>query len=144
MARRTKIVATIGPASESPELLVALIEAGVDVVRLNLSHGSVDGHLQHATQVRAAAELAGRPAAILADLPGPKVRCAPFPEGGSELVVGRATELAVGSSASDEDRIEVDYPTMVDDLRAGDHVVLGDGAIRLRVKSIGGDAAVAV
>jgi pyruvate kinase len=144
MARRTKIVATIGPASERPELLVALIEAGVDVIRLNLSHGSVEGHTQRVSDVRAAAERAGRPVAILADLPGPKVRCGPFPEGGSELVVGDATELAVGSSASDEHRIEVDYATMLDDLRAGDHVVLGDGAIRLRVTSVGAESASAL
>ena len=74
MTRRTKIVATIGPASNSPDVLRKLIDAGVDVVRLNLSHGDIEGHLELLGAVRGAADDCGRHVGVLADLPGPKIR----------------------------------------------------------------------
>ena len=136
MTRRTKIVATVGPASESPEMLEELIRAGVDVFRLNLSHGSVEGHLERVTAIRMAADRVGRAVGVLADLPGPKVRCAPFPDGGAVLKAGDIVELAPGAASSDAARIEIEYPTLLSDVRVEDQVILGDGAISLRILEI--------
>ena len=135
--RRTKIVATLGPASASPEHLAALIEAGVDVVRLNLSHGTVDEHLARLAAVRAESIAQGRPIAVLADLPGPKVRAGAFPTEGVQLVEGSTVRLMPGQSESDASLINVDYPNLVDDLAVGDRIVIGDGAITLRVTAHG-------
>jgi pyruvate kinase len=99
VARRTKIVATLGPASTDPEVLDALVAAGVDVVRLNLSHGVVDEHLQRMADVRAAAARAGRPVGILADLPGPKIRCGGFGDRGVHLAES-LVELLPGNERS--------------------------------------------
>src|SRR6478752_4613499 len=129
---RTKIVATLGPASEPPAVLDALLRAGVDVVRLNLSHGTLDGHIERVRAVREAGERTGRVVAVLADLPGPKVRAASFPDGVTVLAAGTSVQLvpaAVGREASSCDRICVEYPTLLDDLQPGDKVVVGDGAI---------------
>ena len=136
MNRRTKIVATIGPASESPEVLEALLLAGVDVVRLNLSHGPIDEHIARLRLVRAAALAVGRPTAVLADLPGPKVRAGRFPEGGITLTVGQMLELKPGIDASDATVIQVDYPSLLQDVQVGDRIVLGDGGITMRVTEV--------
>ena len=88
MERRTKIVATIGPASRDREVLVRMVEAGMDVARLNFSHGSHQQHAQTAQWVREAAGRAGRPVAILQDLPGPKLRIGPLAEDAVELKTG--------------------------------------------------------
>ena len=133
MHRRTKIVATLGPASEDPARVAALLRAGVDVVRLNLSHGTIDDHLGRlATTRRIAAEL-GRPVAVLADLPGPKVRAGAFPEGGTDLAPGATVRFVPGTGPSGADVISVDYPRLLHDVEAGDRIVLGDGGISLRV-----------
>jgi pyruvate kinase len=143
MDTRTKIVATLGPASRSPEVLDAMLRAGTDVVRLNLSHGTLDEHLEALAAVRAAADRVGQVVAVLADLPGPKVRSGRFPEGGVELRGGAAVRLRAGQpggdDSSDAQCITVDYPSMAHDLHPGDRVVLGDGAISLVVDSITGD-----
>lgn len=136
MDTRTKIVATLGPASEQPPVLDELLRAGVDVVRLNLSHGSLQSHIERLHAVRAAADRVGRVVAVLADLPGPKVRSGEFPEGGVQLLGGADLVLAPGDGHSDERRITVDYPTLLDDLQPGDQVVLGDGAISLEVTAV--------
>ena len=136
MTRRTKIVATVGPASESPDALEALIRAGVDVFRLNLSHGTLEEHLERVVDIRAAADRVGRAVGVLADLPGPKVRCAPFPDGGVMLETLAVVELAAGSAGSDQRRIEIEYPSLLSDVRMDDHVILGDGAITLRVLQV--------
>ncbi len=86
--RRTKIVATIGPASRDPETLVAMVAAGMDVARLNYSHGTLDEHAETARRVRDAAGRAGRPVAILQDLPGPKLRIGPLRDDVAELKAG--------------------------------------------------------
>src|SRR5690606_4093456 len=98
MTRRTKIVATIGPASDSPDALDAVLRAGADVVRLNLSHGAVEEHLERLERVRAAARRVGRTVGVLADLPGPKVRCGRFPEGGVVLITGGHVRLVPGNT----------------------------------------------
>jgi pyruvate kinase len=147
MDARTKIVATLGPASDPPDVLDAMLRAGVDVIRLNLSHGDIDGHLVRLAAVRAAAERTGQVVAVLADLPGPKVRSAPFPSGGVGLVAGDSVLLVPANEASADDeistatRIVVDYPSLLDDLHAGDRVVLGDGAISLGVERMGAHGA---
>jgi pyruvate kinase len=126
-------VATIGPASEAADVLEALIRTGVDVVRLNLSHGEPDEHLERLARIRAAAELVGRPVGVLADLPGPKIRAGRFPDGGVALNGGSLIRIAGGTGPSDAGTITVEYAPLVEDLAVDDRVVLGDGAISLRV-----------
>jgi len=133
---RTKIVATLGPASESAEVLDEMILAGLDVVRLNLSHGTLESHLLRMQAVREAAARTGRVVAVLADLPGPKVRSGQFPEGGAQLIGGALLSLTPADGPSTAQRITVDYPTLLTDLQAGDRVVLGDGAISVQALSV--------
>ena len=118
----------------------ALLDAGVDVFRLNLSHGELADHLDRLAVVRERSAAAGRPVAVLADLPGPKVRAGEFPDGGAFLVEGatacascRATALRRG------DVVTVEYPELLDDLEPGDRIVLGDGAIVLTVVDVDAD-----
>ena len=136
MNARTKIVATLGPATDRPGVLDAMMTAGVDVVRLNLSHGSLSDHIARLHAVRAAAERTGSVVAVLADLPGPKVRAAPFPEGGVELPGGSMVMVVTDVATSSGAVIGVDYTTLLDDLHVGDRIVIGDGAITLRVESL--------
>ncbi len=136
MNRRTKIVATIGPASDSAEMLRDLIVAGVQIVRLNLSHGSVDEHLVRLDRVRQVSHDVGRHVAVLADLPGPKIRAGEFAEGGVRLVAGETVRLRPGSGPSDADLITVAYPPLLEDLEPGNRVQLGDGAISMSVVEV--------
>jgi len=131
--RRTKIVATIGPASAAPEPLERLLSAGTDVCRINLSHGTIDEHLVALATVRAVSARLGRYVAVLADLPGPKLRAGEFPDGGVELTPGSIVSLVPGTGPSTQHVISVDYPDLLVDVSAGDRVVLGDGAITMRV-----------
>lgn len=131
MARRTKIVATLGPASDDPRVLAGMFRAGVDVVRLNLSHGDLDDHRRRLQAVRAVAAAEGRVVAVLADLPGPKIRARGFPPGGVEFVPGSTVRLATDAGGSDADVIRLDDPGLLAALQPGDRVVLGDGAISL-------------
>ncbi|MEA2297360.1 MAG: pyruvate kinase [Solirubrobacteraceae bacterium] len=134
--RRTKIVATIGPASREPEVLVRLVEAGMDVARLNYSHGTPEEHADTVRLVRDAAGRAGRPVAILQDLPGPKLRIGALREDLAELKVGDlltfdADEYAPGDSR----RMSVSWPGMASALEPGAVLYLADGAVRLRVRA---------
>jgi pyruvate kinase len=133
MRRRTKIVATMGPACDDRDSVVALLQAGVDVVRLNLSHGSPEEHLQRLALVREVAGELRLPVAVLADLPGPKVRSGSFAPGGVLLDAGATIELVADDGPSSAERITVDYPWLADDVQPGDRVVIGDGAITLMV-----------
>jgi pyruvate kinase len=135
--RRTKIVATIGPACRDPETLVRMVEAGMDVARLNFSHASLDIHAENAERVRAAAEAAGRQVAILQDLPGPKIRIGRLRDDIAELKPGEELVLVCGSDVvGDEQRISVSWGGLADAVDLEDVIYLADGAIRLRVKSI--------
>ncbi|MET0324931.1 MAG: pyruvate kinase [Ilumatobacteraceae bacterium] len=136
MSRRTKIVATLGPASDDPARLEAMIRAGVDVVRINLSHGTIDEHLVRLATVRQVAQRVGRPVGVLADLPGPKIRAGAFAEGGVDLAPGTTVRLVPGSGPSSADLITVGYPTLLEDLDPDDRVVLGDGGISMRVVAV--------
>ena len=136
MARRTKIVATLGPACSPPDRLDALLRAGVDVVRLNLSHSTVDEHLARLADVRASAARVKREVAVLADLPGPKVRSGIFPDGGALLAEGTIVRLVPSLAPCTAELISVDYPSLCDDLQIGDTVILGDGAITLRAERV--------
>jgi pyruvate kinase len=132
--RRTKIVATIGPASREPEVLTRMVQAGLDVARLNFSHGTREMHAENAERVRAAAQAAGRQVAILQDLPGPKLRIGALEGDRADLKPGETLHLLCGrSEAGDETRMSVSWPGLAEAVDPGDVVYLADGAIRLRV-----------
>ncbi|MGI8864081.1 MAG: pyruvate kinase [Solirubrobacteraceae bacterium] len=139
--RRTKIVATIGPASRDPETLKRLVQAGVDVARLNFSHGTLEMHAENAERVRAAASSAGRHVAILQDLPGPKIRIGALEDGLAELKPGETLVLQCGSEdTGSELRMSVSWGGLAAAVDPEDVIYLADGAIRLRVKAVrGGD-----
>jgi pyruvate kinase len=135
--RRTKIVATIGPASRDPETLIRMVEAGLDLARLNFSHGNREIHAENAERVRAAADQVGRQVAILQDLPGPKLRIGALGEDIAELKPGEVLTLVCGSSdVGDERRMSVSWAGLADAVDPEDVVYLADGAIRLRVKHV--------
>lgn len=143
MSRRTKIVATLGPASEDPRVIRDMMMAGVDVFRLNLSHGEVDRHLQRLADIRTLAAELDKHVGVLADLPGPKIRAGRFPDGGVTLSPAATIHLKPDDGPSDAGTIRVGYPSLLTDLKAGDHIQLGDGAITLKVVAIREDHATA-
>ncbi len=135
--RRTKIVATLGPATSSIEALRDIIRAGTDVVRLNFSHGSAEDHQQRATNVLEAAKLEGRHVALLADLQGPKIRVARFTNNKVHLNTGQEFILdpEMDREAGSETAVGLDFPQLGKDLNAGDILLLDDGRIVLEVTS---------
>ena len=138
--RRTKIVATMGPATESDAAIDSLIKAGVDVVRLNFSHGTVAEHQARAQKIRRIAKQNNRHLAILADLQGPKIRTRKFRDGSVELEVGArfclSTECPDGEG--DSEQVGVTYGKLPEDVKAGNTLVLDDGRIVLQVESVEG------
>ena len=140
MLRRTKIVATLGPATDSPESLSAIIAAGVDVTRLNFSHGSAEDHIQRARQVRESAATNGRFVALLADLQGPKLRIARFAENKVTLKAGQQfiLDASMDKEAGNEERVGIDYEQLIEDVKPGDILVLDDGRIEMEVESVDG------
>jgi pyruvate kinase len=138
--RRTKIVATLGPASDREGVLEAMIAAGVDVVRLNFSHGSPDDHRQRLTRVREIAERLGRSVAALGDLQGPKIRIARFADGAVTLAEGApfVLDMALGSDEGTRERVGCDYPQLIDDVAPGDRLLLDDGRLVLDVTAVQG------
>ena len=133
--RRTRIVCTIGPSSSSPHTLRAMIQAGMDVARLNFSHGDGDAHREAAANVREAADAVGRPVALLGDLQGPKIRTGPVEGTFQRLVRGRAVALVARHTETPDD-IEVSHVELVQALRVGDRVLLDDGRIELAVRAV--------
>lgn len=136
--RRTKLVASLGPATDDPEVLRGIIRAGVDVCRVNLSHGSVDEGMERYNQVRKIASEESRHVGILADLPGPKVRTAAFTEE-SVFSNGDMVRIVAGNSGSSSKVIEVDYGDIATSFVLGDRIVLGDGRMVLEVRDMGND-----
>jgi pyruvate kinase len=132
--RRTKIVATIGPATSSPERISAMIAAGMNVARLNFSHGSYDDHTRTRDMVRATAGQAGQPVAILQDLQGPKMRTGRLiNDQPVELDQGSRLTITTDDIAGDATRISTDYPFLPRDVSPGDRILISDGLIELRV-----------
>ncbi|WP_022929883.1 pyruvate kinase [Patulibacter americanus] len=138
LPRRTKIVATIGPASLDPEVLVRMIDAGMDVARLNFSHGTHESHAETVNLVRAAADRAGRPVAILQDLPGPKIRLGQVANEPIELKEGHRMTLVAGSveDVGDADRLVVAWDRFAEAVEVGEEVHLADGTVRLKVLAV--------
>ncbi|WP_043769368.1 pyruvate kinase [Algiphilus aromaticivorans] len=138
--RRTRILATLGPATDELETLAALVAAGVDAVRINYSHGNHADHARRIRQVREAATAAGRDIGILADLQGPKIRIERFAEGPITLVPGArfALDTAHPAAAGTVEIVGCAYPDLPNDVVAGDALMLNDGAIRLRVTQVAG------
>jgi len=136
-ARRTKIVATLGPATSSEENIASLVRSGVDVTRFNFSHGDQHMHLKNANIVRETARELGRNVAILQDIQGPKIRTGEV-EGGTELVAGNRVTIAAGDFLGDASRLSTSYDALADDVRPGHRLLIDDGLIGLRVESIDG------
>ncbi len=131
--RRAKIVCTIGPAVDSRDQIAGLIAAGMDVARLNFSHGKPDEHAKRARWIAEESDTAGRPVAILQDLCGPKIRTGT--KGPAKARQGELIELIEGSEGN-ETQVAVDYPELVADVRVGDRILLSDGHIELRVERL--------
>jgi pyruvate kinase len=136
-ARRTKIVATLGPATSSEENIASLVRSGVDVTRFNFSHGDQNMHLKNANVVRETARELGRNVAILQDIQGPKIRTGEV-EGGTELVAGNRVTIAAGDFLGDASRLSTSYDALAEDVRPGHRLLIDDGLIGLRVESIEG------
>jgi pyruvate kinase len=139
MLRSTKIVATLGPASSDPAVLERMIRAGVDVVRLNFSHGTAEDHLNRAKLVKELAAKCGRTVAIMCDLQGPKIRVGKFKEGKVSLEKGQRFVLDAGCALGDEKRSGLDYKELPRDVEAGDVLLLDDGKIVLDVTEVRGE-----
>lgn len=136
MERRTKIVCTLGPATDSEDMIRKLIRAGMDVARLNFSHGTHDYHRMLIERVRAASAAEGRPVAILQDLQGPKLRVGLVRDGRIELETGATIRLTPDElEESTPDVLHVSYPTLADDLEVGGEILIDDGSLELRVTS---------
>jgi pyruvate kinase len=133
--RRTKIVCTIGPASASPEMVEKLVAAGMDAARLNFSHGSHEEHAERARLIRDVQERAGRPLAVIADLQGPKLRIGRL-DGPRDLKTGEPVTV-VGDGPLDGE-LPVSPPVLSEVLRPGDHILIDDGMVRLKVDAVNG------
>ena len=139
--RRTKIVTTLGPATDNPEVLEQLIVAGANVVRLNFSHGHDEQHRQRVQMVRDISDRTGRFVGIMVDLQGPKIRIARFRNGSVTLNTGQTftLDLNLDKSSGDEQRVGADYPALAADCQPGNILLIDDGRIRLQVDAIDGE-----
>ncbi|TWT66168.1 pyruvate kinase [Allorhodopirellula solitaria] len=133
---RTKIVATVGPACDSVDQLAALIEAGVDVFRINSAHGSIEQHAEKLTNIRAASDRTGFPAGVLLDLAGPKIRLGQLPQEPLACPLGARFAFVRGADSQEEGELTSTYPRLIDELEPGDRVMLADGTVALQVESV--------
>ncbi|HLM77741.1 MAG TPA: pyruvate kinase [Rubrobacteraceae bacterium] len=138
MERRTKIVATLGPATSTEEMIRELVRSGVDVTRLNFSHGEQERHVKNARLVRKAAEVLGRNVAVMQDIQGPKIRTGEV-VGGTELVDGNQVVIAVGDFLGDATRLSTSYERITQDLEPGDRILMDDGLLQLKVEEVEND-----
>ncbi|MFC3093554.1 pyruvate kinase [Alteromonas sediminis] len=140
MTRRTKILATLGPATDSLEKIEAVLKAGANVVRMNFSHGSADDHIQRANRVRQAAKNLDKYVAILGDLQGPKIRIARFKDGAINLAIGDNFTLDAEMAKEDGDQqsVGIDYKALPDDVSPNDILLLDDGRVQLKVTRVEG------
>ncbi len=138
MTRHTKIVATLGPASSAPEVLERLVQAGIDVVRMNFSHGTPEDHKARAEGIRAAAAKFGRTVGILGDLQGPKIRVGKFENGKILLTPGETFILDAACMLGNQERVGLDYKELPKDVKSGDILLLDDGRLKLEVLFVRG------
>ena len=136
MERRTKIIATIGPASDSESDLRKIIDAGMDVARLGLAHGTLDEAIERYQRIRQVSSELSKRVGILVDLPGPKIRSAAFSDDGAELTKNSEILIVPGSDGSDEKVIQVGYENVLGDLLPGDVIPFGDGQVVVRVENV--------
>jgi pyruvate kinase len=136
---KTKIVATIGPASESPEMLERLIRAGLNIARLNFSHGDFTGHAEHIARIRAAAQAAGRRVAIMADLPGPKMRLGRIDPEPIQLQPGDPFTLTAEDIVGDQRRVSMSFEGLPRVVKPGNQLFLNDGLVQLVVDRVSGN-----
>ena len=137
--KRAKIVCTLGPASRTEEVLTRMIDAGLDVVRLNFSHGTYAEHLETIRVVRAVSDKLGRPAAIMQDLQGPKIRIGRLPGGALHLTDQQRIRLVIGESTDQEGCIATPYEPLLGESRRSDPILLSDGLIRLEITDVSSD-----
>ncbi|MDX1668053.1 MAG: pyruvate kinase, partial [Limnobacter sp.] len=138
MPRQTKIVATLGPASSDATVLENMIKAGLNVVRVNFSHGTAAEHTERVLQVREIAQRLKCDIAVMADLQGPKIRIGKFASGFTELVKGASFILDANCPEGNDERVGLDYPELVEDVKTSDTLLLDDGKIVLQVLSVKG------
>ena len=138
MTRRAKIVCTIGPATASAERLRALVDAGMDIARLNFSHGTHADHEEVYQRVREAAEVTGRAVGILADLQGPKIRLGNFADGATEWKTGEAVTITTEDIVGDHDRVSTTYSKLSAEVVVGDRLLIDDGKLALEVTGVEG------
>jgi pyruvate kinase len=139
VSRRTKIVCTLGPATASPDRIRELVQAGMDVARLNFSHGNRDDHKRVYDMVRAAADAEGHAVGIMADLQGPKIRLGRFASGPTEWHTGEEVRITVEDVAGTHDRVSTTYSGLATDARPEDRLLVDDGKVALRVVKVEGD-----
>lgn len=139
MPRRTKIIATIGPASDNEVTLLGMIDAGMDIARIGLAHETLELALERYHRIRAAAARAGRPIGIIVDLPGPKVRAGRMPTEGIDLADNDVISLVPGRDDSTHDVVHVDYDDLLHDVHDGDTLTFGDGAVQVQCIGRKGD-----
>lgn len=137
--KRTKIVATLGPASNTPEIILSLIQAGVDIFRLNFSHGTPDDHRGRVEMIRSASIKAGRAVGILQDLQGPKIRCGKFKNGSIILEVGQKFIITADEYPGDDAKVSTTYKQLPQDVEAGQDLLLDDGNLRLKIDKVSGN-----
>src|SRR5215831_9704852 len=135
---KTKTVATIGPASETPEILERLIHAGLNVARLNFSHGDFREHAERIRRIRSAARAVGRRVAIMADLPGPKMRIGKIEPEPVQLQAGEKFTLTTEEIAGTPQRVSVSFKRLPKVVKPGDRLFLNDGLVQLIVEHIAG------
>ena len=139
MSRRAKIVCTLGPATSSQEQITALIGAGMDVARLNMSHGIQADHLETYRRVRAGSDATGRSVGILADLQGPKIRLGEFPGGPVRLSAGDEFIITTEHIPGNQHEASTTYEGLADDVRAGNRILIDDGNVQLDVTGVSGN-----
>src|SRR5215210_5023001 len=140
--RRAKIVCTLGPATSTPEAIRGLVDAGMDVARLNLSHGSYADHEKVYAMVRQASDESGRSVAVLVDLQGPKIRLGNFASGPVELAAGDVFTITTEDVPGDKDLVSTTYKGLPGDVRTGDRILIDDGKVAVEVTSVDGSRVV--
>ena len=136
--RRAKIVCTLGPATESLDMIQALVDAGMDVARINRSHGEPEEHAKVIQNVRAAAQASGRSVAVLVDLQGPKIRLGRFIEGGHDVAVGDTLVITTDDVEGTKDRVSTTFKGLPGDVKPGDPILIDDGKVLVRVVEVDG------